>query len=93
MNPYAVNMMLDTSAAIHISLLYVSMVAHMQAPFLSFIVLWSIHVGYCRPYLHLALGSSLGPDIMTLWWLGPWDGTNLDFSFARLGLTLSPSYY
>ena len=33
MNPYAVNMMLDTSAAIHISLLYVSMVAHMQTSF------------------------------------------------------------
>ena len=66
MDPYAVNMMLGTSVAIHISLSYASMVAHMQTPFWSFIVLWSMHVGYCGSYLQLAFRTSLGPDIMTL---------------------------
>jgi len=42
MNPYAVHMMSGASVAIHISLLYASMVAHMQTSFLSFIVLWFI---------------------------------------------------
>jgi len=66
MDPYAVNMMLCTPVAIHISLLYASMVAHVHIPFLSFIVLWSIDVGCCGSYLQLALALSLGPDIMTL---------------------------
>ena len=56
----------STSVAIHISLLNASMVAYMQTPFLSFIVLWSIHVGCCGLYPQLALGSSLGPDIITV---------------------------
>ena len=66
MDPYALNMMSGTSVDIHISLLHASMVALMQTPFLSFIVLWSMHVGYCGPYLQLTLGLSLEPDIMTL---------------------------
>jgi len=66
MDPHVVNMMLGTSVAIYISLLHANMVAHMHTPFLSFIVLWSMHVGYCGPYLRLAFRMSLGPDIMTL---------------------------
>jgi len=66
MDSYVVNMMTGTSMAIQISLLYAHMVAHTQTPFLSFIVLWFIHVGCCGPGLQLALGLSLGLDIVTL---------------------------
>jgi len=52
-------MMSGTSVDIHISLLHASMVALMQTPFLSFIVLWSMHVGYGGPYPQLAFGMSL----------------------------------
>jgi len=55
--------------------------------------IWFIHICYCGPCLHLAFGMSLGPDIITLRWLEPWDGTNLDSSFMRLGLTLPRSCY
>ena len=62
------NIMLGTttSVAIHVPLLYASIVAYMQTLFLYFIVLWSTHIGCCGPYLQLALGSSSGPQIMTL---------------------------
>jgi len=56
MDPYAVNMISSNSVAIHISLLYASMVAHMQNLFMSFIVLWSIPVGL----------------LWTLFIVGPW---------------------
>jgi len=36
MDPYVVNMMLGTSVATHISLLYASMVAHMWDPYFVF---------------------------------------------------------
>ena len=52
MDPYAVNMMLGTSVSTHIFLLHTTMVVgHMQDPFLSFIELRSVHVGYCGPFL------------------------------------------
>jgi len=47
MDPYAVSMMPSTSMAIHISLLYTGVVAHLQPPFLNSMVLWSIHIGCC----------------------------------------------
>jgi len=44
MDPYAVNMISSTSMAIHISLLYASLVAHMQALFMSlpYMLLWTL---------------------------------------------------
>ena len=59
-------MMSGASMATYISLLHANMVGDMQDLYLSFIALWSLHVGSCSPYLQLPLGSSLGSDIMTL---------------------------
>jgi len=66
MDLYTVNIMLGTFIASHIQLLHTSMIANMQIPIISFIVLQSLHVGYCGPHPQLPLGPSLEPHTINL---------------------------
>ena len=86
------NMMSGTSVSMHMSLLHDSRVAYMQDPFLSFIMLRSVHIG--RWSLRtVASWVAFGAQYHEFMTTGARDRTYIGSSFRGLGLLLPPSCY